>query len=71
MDVETLFDENKESLQSCCCSSKTTNKIQAWSIHEAGYRIYCHACCATADGSTMSDAIGNFRNKNFKYSPQH
>lgn len=67
---EELFEASKAALQSCCCNSNTNNKIQAYSIHAAGYRVYCHSCCATADGSTMDIAINNFKNKCFKYSPQ-
>ena len=66
---ETLFEQNKDDLRQCC-SSTVSNKIQAFSLFEDGFRIYCQSCCACADGITMQEAIDNYKSNNYKYAPQ-
>lgn len=69
-DDEVLFSNSKADMQYACCDATAINKLQPFSLHEDGSRVYCQSCCAMADGTTMSEAISNFKNKKFTHGPQ-
>ena len=68
---EKYVDIHRMILSESCCDNYHDDKIEIYKLGNVGYRIFCNACCAIADGTTVEQAVDRFLAKKFYIQPKY